>query len=112
MEQGPIKSSLERKLAAAFSPQLLQVENESHMHSVPRGSETHFKAVIVSSQFTGLSLLKRHRLVNEAVSEEITRIRALSLHTLTPEEWRSRTQQSEDVVPSSPTCRGGSLPKA
>jgi stress-induced morphogen len=35
--------------------------DESHMHS--RGLETHYKAVIVSEQFTGLNAVKRHQKV-------------------------------------------------
>ena len=32
----------------AFAPLHLEVTNESHMHSVPAGSETHFKVIVVS----------------------------------------------------------------
>jgi hypothetical protein len=41
------------------------------MHNVPRGAETHFKVVVVSSVFEGMSLIKRHRDVNATLKEEI-----------------------------------------
>lgn len=45
-----------------------------------------FKAKIVSPQFAGLNSLKRHRLVNAALKDEIGRIHAWSAKCLTPEE--------------------------
>ena len=39
--------------------------NESYMHNVPRGSETHFKVMVVSEAFAGLNRLARHRAVNK-----------------------------------------------
>ena len=43
----------------ALQPEQLEVLDESHTHS--RGQETHYKAVIVSEQFTGLNSVKRHQ---------------------------------------------------
>ena len=40
----PVAAAVSRKIAAAFGPAHMEVVNESHMHNVPRGSETHFKA--------------------------------------------------------------------
>ena len=91
---------LEVTLSAALSPHFLEVLNESHMHAVPRGSETHFKIVVVSETFEGQMLLKRHRLVQGVLQKEITRIKALSLHTFTPEEWSTRVETGTE----SPRC--------
>lgn len=99
-----IKLAIESKLSDKFKPFYLKVENESHMHSVPKGSETHFKIEIVSNIFENQGLLKRHRLVNEAIAEEISKIRACSLHTLTLSEWEKKNGQTLN----SPTCLGGS----
>lgn len=41
---GPIATRIREKLTLAFSPQHLDVLNESYMHNVPKGAETHFKA--------------------------------------------------------------------
>ncbi len=33
------------------------------MHNVPKGSETHFKVLVVSQQFSDKKLIDRHRFV-------------------------------------------------
>ncbi|MGI9323235.1 MAG: BolA family protein [Pseudomonadales bacterium] len=43
--------------------------NESGNHNVPPGSESHFKLVLVSSEFDGKPLVQRHRLVNQTPKE-------------------------------------------
>ena len=98
-----MQQTIEEKLAQAFDAEFLAVENESHMHNVAPGSESHFKVTIVSPQFDELMLIKRHRLVNKALEQEIQQIHALALHTLTPSEWQARGGQ----VAASPKCRGG-----
>ena len=55
---GPISTKIVEKLSEALNPSHLQVINESHMHSVPKGSETHFKVVVVTKSFDGLPLIK------------------------------------------------------
>jgi stress-induced morphogen len=45
---GPVALKIREKLAAAFQPFHLDVLNESYMHNVPKGSETHFKVSICS----------------------------------------------------------------
>ena len=87
----------------AFETEYLQVENESHMHNVAPGSESHFKVTIVSDSFADQMLIKRHRQVNQTLADELQRIHALALHTYSPEEWRER----QGKVADSPHCRGG-----
>ena len=99
-----IKSLIESKLTEKLNPILLKVENESHLHSVPKGSESHFRIEIVSNYFEEKGLLARHRIINEIISEEILKIRACSLHTLTLKEWEKKNGKTE----KSPTCAGGS----
>ena len=41
----PVEASIKEKLTTSLQPQLLQVINESHMHAVPKNSETHFKVL-------------------------------------------------------------------
>ena len=98
-----IQTTIETKLAGEFEIDHLSVENESHMHNVAPGSESHFKVTIVSPSFDELMLIKRHRLVNQALQQELQQVHALALHTLTPEEW----QQRGGEVAASPRCRGG-----
>ena len=55
------------------------------------GTLDHWKATIVSSVFSGKSLIQRQRLVNAALAEELKGpIHAFSMDTLTPDEARSR----------------------
>ena len=98
-----MQTTIEEKLGQAFDTEHLQVENESHMHNVAPGSESHFKVTIVSALFDEQMLIKRHRMVNKTLAQELQQIHALALHTLTPAEWLARQGQVAD----SPHCRGG-----
>ena len=98
-----IQAVIESRLNLAFNIERIDVINESHMHNVAAGSESHFKVTIVSEDFNDLILIKRHRLVNTALVEELQQIHALALHTLTPVEWSDR----QGKVAESPKCRGG-----
>ena len=71
----------------------------------PKGSESHFKVVIVSAQFEGQALLSRHRAVNALLSEELEGpVHALSIKAKTPKQW----DQTGGLVDASPQCLGGS----
>ncbi len=101
------QSAIETKLNA-LNPRFLRVENESHRHNVPAGSESHFKVTVVSPRFNDKTLLARHRMVNEVLAAELSEsVHALALHTLTPEEWRN-TGGGADAIAESPPCLGGS----
>ena len=100
-----VQETIESKLSAAFDPTHLEVLNESHRHSVPKNSETHFKLVVVSDAFDGLRLVQRHQKVNALLADELKGgLHALSMETLTTEEWRARG----GTVMKSPDCLGGS----
>lgn len=99
-----IQTSIEQKLTVTFDPSYLSVVNESHMHSVPKGSQTHFKVEIVSQRFEQKKLLERHRMVNQVLADEIAQIRACSIYTFSPLEW----ENTKNKKFSSPTCSGGS----
>lgn len=99
------ESIITSKLQAELAIDHLDVSNESHMHNVPEGSESHFRVVVVSDQFTDQPLLKRHRAVNAILKEELAgSIHALALHTYTSDEWRERGESATQ----SPDCHGGS----
>ena len=97
-----IKELMDKKLSEKLEPTYLKVEDESHFHHVPKGAQTHFKIEIVSSRFENKKLLERHRIINEILKEEITKIRACSLHTLTPSEW----EKDKTKAFRSPKCLG------
>lgn len=102
-----VQALIQSKIEAALSTTVLEIENESHMHSGP-AQESHFKLVVVSDEFENKALLARHRVINKLLAQELNGgIHALALHTYTPEEWNSRGQSAT----SSPECRGGSATK-
>lgn len=99
-------SRLNEILSRALSPLHLEIENESFMHSVPPGSETHFKVLVVSAAFEGKSRIDRQRLVNELLKAELqSGLHALTQRTLTPAEWDLQKNQMHF---QSPECLGGS----
>lgn len=94
-----------REALASLHPEVLGVENESHMHSVPPNSETHFKVLIVSSAFEGKNRIDRQRMVNELLNAEFkTGLHALTQKNLTPAEWNAQKETLQFV---SPQCLGG-----
>ena len=100
----PVESRILNKLGVGFAPEHLEVTNESYMHSVPPGAETHFKVVIASAQFEGKRQVQRHQAIYACLAEELQAgVHALALHTFSPQEWLASGQ-----VRASPECLGGS----
>ncbi len=83
----------------SLKPVELVIENESHMHS--RGQDSHFKVLIVSDVFEGLSRVERHQKVNAEAQEEFDLgLHALAIRALTPAEFEK--MNPEDF--KSPAC--------
>jgi acid stress-induced BolA-like protein IbaG/YrbA len=60
-------------------------------HVEVQGDGAHFEAVIVSPSFAGASRVRRHQLVYAALGDRMKEeIHALSMKTLTPDEWAAR----------------------
>ncbi|XP_018022805.1 putative bolA-like protein K11H12.1 [Hyalella azteca] len=78
---GPVGRRIADKLAKSVAGGgHVAVVDESHMHNVPRGAETHFKVLVVSTRFQGMPLIQRHRLVNDVLAEELASgVHALSI---------------------------------
>ncbi|WP_185236591.1 BolA family protein [Teredinibacter franksiae] len=94
---------IESKLKQHFSPVHLELLNESHMHSVPANSETHFKVILVSNDFERLPPVKRHQAVYGVLQQELSSgVHALALHLYTPNQWLER----QGAAPMSPECAG------
>ena len=88
-----IAEKIEKSLRAGLAPEILEVKDESHLHAghagARPGGESHFRLLIVSSRFEGLSRVARQRAVNDILREELKeKIHALAMRTLTPEEHR------------------------
>lgn len=94
-----IQATMEDKLKKAFSPERLDVINESHLHAghhhVDSGyhatfdgaGETHFRVRIVAPAFVGMSRVERHRAVNDLLAEELkSGVHALAIEPAAPGE--------------------------
>lgn len=86
---------LKEKLNHAFSPSLLEVEDDSLRHAGHReagnSTESHFNVILVASCFEGMPLVKRHQKVYTILDAEMkSTIHALSLKTLTPQEYAKK----------------------
>jgi BolA protein len=100
------KDRIEQTLSDALSPMHIEVVDESRMHSVPEGAESHFKVLLVSEAFDGQNLVARHRRINALLADELAGgLHALAIHAWTPDEWFSR---GGGGAPDSPECMGGS----
>ena len=85
-----VATLIERKVSEAVPVAHLALENESHKHSVPPNSETHFKLVLVSDAFAGMMPVRRHQMLYKILAEELAGpVHALALHTFTIDEWES-----------------------
>jgi BolA protein len=77
-------------LAAALSPSVLEVGDDSHLHAGHPGAASgggHYRVKIVSERFEGLRLVMRHRLVYDAVQGMMhTDIHALAITAVAPSE--------------------------
>lgn len=89
-----VADTIRRKLMDRFAATRLEIEDQSHHHigheGARPGGETHFRVTIVSRAFTGQSRVARQRLVYQTLADELaTRVHALSLTTLAPDEGTS-----------------------
>lgn len=84
-----LQESIESKLQSDLKPAQLEVVNESHLHSSGLGAESHFKVLVVSDVFLGLSRVRRQQKVYTLLAQELQGgVHAFSLRLLTHEEWK------------------------
>lgn len=101
-----VRASIVSKLQKSLVPMYLEVINESHMHSVPKDSETHFKVVVVADNFEGKTKLAQHRMIHNILEDELAGpVHALSIQAMKPGQWKDKAH-APPVSPS-PTCMGG-----
>jgi BolA family transcriptional regulator, general stress-responsive regulator len=83
-------TEIRKRLVEGLRPELLEVEDESHLHAGHAGARDgrgHFRVTVVSSAFAGKSRIARHRLVYEVMGDLMsTDIHALALQTFAPDE--------------------------
>jgi BolA protein len=85
------KDNITKKLREAFSPESLDVTDESHLHEGHSGhrpgGETHFRVYIVSPAFEGKSRIERHRMINTLLAPELAgSVHALAIKAHAPGE--------------------------
>ena len=79
--------SIETSIAAGIDCENVQVV----------GDGQHFQALVVSAKFTGKSRVQRHQMVYAALGERMREeVHALSMMTLTPEEFAAQSKSSAD----------------
>lgn len=96
---GVVATSIRAKLEAAFSPDSIEVVDESHKHAshahavahrpgrAGETGETHFKVKVVAKAFAGKSRVDRHRAVNTALAQELDGgVHALAIDARAPGE--------------------------
>jgi BolA protein len=86
-----VETTIREKLVRALQPTRLDILNESHLHAGHRNSpgtgESHFRILVVSPMFAGKSRVARHRLVNEALAQELkAKVHALAIRAFAPGE--------------------------
>ena len=89
------RDTIIHKLREAFSPESLDVADESHLHEGHAGhrpgGETHFRVYIVSPAFEGKSRIERHRMVNTTLATELQgSVHALAIKAHSPGEATGR----------------------
>jgi BolA family transcriptional regulator, general stress-responsive regulator len=79
---------LRRLLENRFAPEVLVIEDESHLHAGhagAQGGQSHFRIRIVAEAFRGVTPVGRHRLVYAAVDDLLkTDIHALAIEASPP----------------------------
>jgi BolA protein len=84
-----ILTTIETKLRDAFSPSILSVDNESHLHAGHGGAAehqaehgdtpSHIHITIEAAAFAEMSRLARHRAVNDAIAAEVALLHAIRM---------------------------------
>jgi BolA family transcriptional regulator, general stress-responsive regulator len=79
---------IRERLLDALEPELIEIEDESHLHAGHAGARDgrgHFRVTVVAEAFSGQPRLKRHRLVYDALGRLMdTDIHALTIQALAP----------------------------
>lgn len=86
-----MREALEEKLRDSLDASHVEVIDESHLHAGHAGARDggrHFRAIIVSEKFAGLSRVRSQQLVYQSIEGWMGKeIHALSMKTFTPEAW-------------------------
>ena len=88
------REPIEQRLREGLDADRVEVVAESHLHAGHAGAREgggHFRALVFSARFQGASRVERQRLVYGVLADAMGgEIHALSMRTLTPEEWAAQ----------------------
>lgn len=84
-----VAETIEQKLTAAFSPEIIEIIDESHLHKGHMGArpegETHFRVAMTAAAFEGMGRIDRQREVYKTLAEELAGpVHALALSLAAP----------------------------
>lgn len=86
---------IRERLQSELLPEHLVIEDQSALHAGHAGAKSgrgHFAVLIVSNAFAGKNAVERHRMIYRALDKEMqTEIHALSIKSLTPEEYSTHS---------------------
>jgi BolA protein len=80
------KKEITQRLAEAFDPEILGVEDESYLHEGHEGAKDgrgHFRVLIITEVFEGKSMIERHRMIYRMLGEMMR----LDIHALAIDAW-------------------------
>ncbi len=81
-----LEEKISLKVKANLTPLHFEIDNESHKHAHD-SENSHFKLLVVSDKFEGMSRVARQRLVFDLLQDEMNLgIHALAQRMLTPSE--------------------------
>ena len=88
-----VSETITKKLKEAFTPESIDVVDESHLHEGHAGhrpgGQSHFRVHIVSQAFAGKSRVDRHRMINAVLADDLAGgVHALAIHASAPGEKR------------------------
>ncbi len=88
-----VRDTITRKLNDAFTPESIDVVDESNLHEGHAGhrpgGQSHFRIYIVSQAFAGKSRIDRHRMINAVLADDLAGgVHALAIHAAAPGEQR------------------------
>ncbi len=81
---------IKQKLNESLQPELIEIIDDSSAHAGHAGAQQgagHYNVTIIAEVFEGKTLVQRHQLVYQALSDLMkTEIHALGINALTPSE--------------------------
>jgi BolA protein len=91
--QGSRVSAIEQALVESLDATHVEIMDDSELHANHPGAQAgggHFRVLVVSERFRGLSRVAAQRLVFDALGDLMrAEIHALQMKTLTPEAWHA-----------------------